>query len=98
MTSGSTGSDYEPTPVVAARLARWRAMASRGVPVADIAQALRITRAALDQSVCRARRRGHPDAILHPAAADVGNGTSHLTDSTERARRIQRHTTERPTP
>jgi transcriptional regulator with XRE-family HTH domain len=66
MTSGSTGSAYEPTAEIAERLARWRVLAGRSVSVADIAAALGISKSTLDKSVCRARAHGHSDAILHP--------------------------------
>jgi hypothetical protein len=49
----------------ARRLKTWRAEALIGTPVASIAAQLGMTRAALDRYVCRARKRGHPDAIKH---------------------------------
>lgn len=69
MTMGYPGSAYQPTAEIAYRLQRWRSMAGRGVLVDDIARALGISRATLDVSICRARKHGHPDAILHPLAA-----------------------------
>jgi hypothetical protein len=47
------------------RLKVWRAGALIGTPVASIAAQLGMTRVALDRYVCRARKRGHPDAIKH---------------------------------
>lgn len=47
------------------RLQVWRRGAMIGTRVADIAAQLGMSRAALDQCVQRARRRGHPDAIVH---------------------------------
>lgn len=49
----------------ARRLRAWRAGALIGTPVASIAAQLGMTRTALDRYVCRARQRGHPDAIRH---------------------------------
>lgn len=66
MTAGLAGSAYEPSAEIADRLARWRVLAGRGVSVADIAAALGVSKSTLDQSVCRARAHGHPDAIVHP--------------------------------
>lgn len=88
MTSGIPGSDYEPRADTEIRLARWRRLASDGVPVVDIAAALGIKRATLDQITCRARRHGHPDAIRHPfAGSEPGNGVSHVVNRGARARR-----------
>ena len=96
MTSGRKGSPYEPQADTAIRLARWKRLASTGMPVNDIARTIGISRSALDQMVCRARKRGHPDAILHPHAAIPGTGTGHLTDATRRAQRTARRTQETP--
>lgn len=68
MTSGATGSSYEPSAEIADRLATWRRLASRGVTVSGIAATLGISKSTLDKSICRARAHGHPDAILHPLA------------------------------
>lgn len=93
MTRGVRGSGYEPDLDTSIRLGRWRRMASDGVPVNDIAIALGMTRDAVEQMVCRARRRGDPDAIRHPyAGSPPGQGTAHIRDSSERARRIRRLT------
>lgn len=82
MTSGRKGSSYDPRLDTLIRLARWRRLASIGTPVNDIAAAVGLTRAALDQMVCRARKHGLPDAIRHPnAAAAPGTGLRHVIDS-----------------
>lgn len=87
MTSGIPGSSYQPRGDTVIRLARWRRLASTGTPVADIAAAIGVSRDALDQMVCRARRHGHPDAILHPNSGF--QGLRHLYDG--RARRTRIH-------
>ena len=50
------------------RLSEWKRLARQGILVADIAARLGMSRAALDQMLCRARRRGHPDAVYHADA------------------------------
>lgn len=85
-------SNYRPHERTARRLAQWKRLASTGTARADIATSLGMTLVALDQAICRARRRGHPDAIHHLLAALPGTGTSHLTDSTVRARRRAQET------
>ncbi|MFF5228436.1 hypothetical protein [Dactylosporangium sp. NPDC000521] len=85
-------SNYRPHERTASRLARWRQLASTGMPVDDIAAELGIDRRALDQMVCRARRRGHPDAIYHPTAVLPGQGTAHIIRS--RAAHVRRRRTQ----
>jgi hypothetical protein len=93
VTRGVLGSGYKPDLDTSIRLGRWHRMASDGVPVNDIAKALGMSRVALQQMVCRARRRGDPAAVRHPyAGSPPGQGTAHLRDSSERARRIRQHT------
>lgn len=79
MTSGIPGSTWRPHPATADRLAAWKHYARLGWPVDDIAAQLGITRHALDQTVVRARRHGHPDAIHHARAVARGAGTWHIT-------------------
>lgn len=92
MTSGIPGSSYQPSPDTAARLATWHRLAALRWPVDDIARHLGIDRRTLDRAVCRARKHGHPDAILHPEARRAGSGTWHLTGRAPRnRRRAQEH-------
>lgn len=90
MTSGATGSSYRPHDSTIRRLAEWRRLASTGMARANIAADLGMTLVALDRALARARAAGHPDAIYHPFAVLPGAGTSHLRNSTIRARRIRR--------
>lgn len=81
MTRGRRGSDYTPDPDTADRLIIWRRGAEQGIPVAEIAAQLGISRDALDRFVCRARARGHPDAVRHALAGPPpGEGFVHLLD------------------
>jgi hypothetical protein len=50
------------------RMRMWKQLAPRGVRVADIADRLRMTRAALDQMVYRQRKAGNPLAVYHADA------------------------------
>lgn len=88
MPTGIPGSPWQPYEDTLIRLRRWRQLASTGMPVAEIAAAIGVSRAALDQMVVRARRHGHPDAIRHPLAG--GSGLWHLYDSRGRRSRIAR--------
>lgn len=54
--------------ITSQRLKVWRRRALMGDLVEDIAAELRMNRAALDQFIVRARKRGHPDAVYHAAA------------------------------
>lgn len=81
MTRGSPGSAYTPDLDTADRLIIWRRGAEQGIPVDEIAAQLGITRVALDRFICRARKRGHPDAIRHAnAGPPPGEGFVHLLD------------------
>lgn len=84
MTSGRPGSAYEPRLDTAIRLARWRRLASLGIPVEEIARTVGMPRASLDRMVCRARKAGHPDAIRHPTTAGYGHGWRSYLGTTRR--------------
>ncbi|GAA2327431.1 hypothetical protein GCM10010170_003140 [Dactylosporangium salmoneum] len=79
MTAGRRGRPPGPDADTILRLEEWARLAPRGRPVAEIAAAIGMTRAALDQMVCRARRRGDPLAVYHPLAVLPGQGTWQLT-------------------
>lgn len=87
MPSGIPGSVWQPSEDTVIRLARWKRLASIGTPVDDIAATVGMTRDALDQMVCRARRHGHPDAILHPNSGL--QGLRHVYDSRARRDRLR---------
>lgn len=87
MTSGIPGSVWQPYEDTRIRLARWKRLASIGTPVNDIAAAIGISRHALNQMVCRARRNGHPDAIRHPNAGSTG--LAHIYQSRSRRARVR---------
>lgn len=90
MTRGSRGSDYKPDPDTEGRLTIWRRGAEQGIPVDEIAATLGISRDTLDRFICRARARGHPDAIRHAnAGAAPGEGFAHILDP-HRSRQTQR--------
>lgn len=91
MPSGHPGSTWQPRTETEIRLARWKRLAVTAMPVDEIAVQVGMTRDALDQMVCRARRHNHPDAILHP---DAGRqGLRHLYDSRDRRARILANST-----
>jgi hypothetical protein len=73
------------------RLAAWRRGCERDWTTAEIAADLRITVAALQRCVLRARAAGHPDAVMHPRAAlyTAGTGFSHVASPAARARRVR---------
>lgn len=52
--------------IKARRLTAWKTLALRGVPVAEIAHQLGISRPTLDRFIVRARKRNHPLAVYHP--------------------------------
>lgn len=87
MTSGIPGSAYQPSEDTLIRLARWKRLANTGIPVDDIAAQVGMSRHALDQMVCRARRHEHPDAILHPNSGL--QGLRHVYDSRGRRDRLR---------
>lgn len=99
MTRGRLHSPYTPDPDTEERLILWRRYAEQGVPVAEIAARIGISRDALDRYVCRARQRGDPDAIRHPnASPPAGEGFTRALDphySRQRQRRQLRQVTQR---
>ena len=72
------------------RIGVWKRQASIGIPVADIAARLGMTRVALDQFICRERRGGNPDAILHLSARPRNPDPSWRTLQERRRRRDNR--------
>ena len=66
---------YRDEDMIRDRLIVWKRLATAGVAVDQIAAGLRISRAALDQTVYRERRRGNPDAVYHAMAVLPGTGT-----------------------
>lgn len=49
-------------------MAEWKRLCARQLPVGSIAEALRLKPDTLARMVIRARQKGHPDAVYHPAA------------------------------
>lgn len=76
MTSGIPGSGYRPREWTRHRLGQWRRYAEAGWKAAEIAAELGMSEAALNRFVQRARKRGEPDAILHPNFVPRGEGTA----------------------
>lgn len=87
MTSGSLASPYRPRPDTLLCLAEWARLAPSGKPVDEIAAAIGMRRDALDRMVCRARKRGDPRAVYHPAARLPGTGTWHIVNRDGRGHR-----------
>lgn len=79
---------YRPSAEVERRLRMWKRYATLGWNSSDIARELQVSRATLRASVIRARRHGHPDAIMHPSAE--GDGLRHLYDTRAAHRRRAR--------
>lgn len=84
------GGAYRPSLDVEHRLQQWKAGCRRGLTTAEIAHQLRVTVATLQRSVYYARKRGHPDAVLHPLAVPAGQGINHTFKADARRRRTAR--------
>lgn len=79
------------TPAVAARLGEWRRGCERGWSTREIAAEVGVSIKTLRRSVQRARRDGHPDAIVHPDATlyTPGNGITQSVSPSARARVVR---------
>ena len=93
MTSGPR-EPYGPRPTTHTRLNTWAQLAPLGVPVADIAHRLGITRRTLDRLVTRARAAHDPRAVYHRDAHLPGTGTAHLRETRARAAHTRRRAQE----
>lgn len=90
MPRGHYGSSWEPSPETAHRLGRWRRGVAARWTVAEIAADLGLKPDTLAQYVIRARRAGHPDAVLHWNYVPAGEGVGHvLGQSVTLARRAR---------
>ena len=80
---------YRDEDTIRDRLIVWKRLATAGVPVDRIAAELRISRAALDQTVHRERLRGNSDAVYHALAARPGTGMPRARREADRKRRLR---------
>jgi hypothetical protein len=87
MTSGIPGSAYQPSEDTLIRLARWKRLASTGIPVDDIAAQVGMSRHALDPDGVPGPPARPPDAILHPTSGL--QGLRHVYDSRGRRDRLR---------
>jgi len=64
MTSGLRGSAYAPGEEVTFRLRKWRHLAGLGWTLREIAAELDVPPTTLARCIQRARKHGHPDAVV----------------------------------
>lgn len=84
-----------PSPETAYRLRIWQAGCERGLSSQEIADQLGIKLATLQQTVHRARQKGDPRAVYHPAARFAGDGIAFLVRANTRASRARRRRREK---